>query len=210
MRKDSGIGRWIYEKNRTDFYGARMMSKLAVFFPGIGYTVDKPLLYYSRDLAAEHGYEEILLPYGGFPKNAKSGRDKMEENYRIALSQAEEMLVGIDFGNYDDVLFIGKSIGTIVAGNIMKSSPYQDRIRMIFYTPLEESFAVPLKNVIVFTGAEDPWVGREKSRIPEICREMGIPCSVIPGANHSLETQKPLLDIENLKHVMQETDRFMR
>ena len=81
---------------------------------------------------------------------------------------------------------------------------------MIFYTPLEESFAVPLKNVIVFTGAEDPWVGREKSRIPEICREMGIPCSVIPGANHSLETQKPLLDIENLKHVMQETDRFMR
>ena len=34
------------------------MKKLAVFFPGIGYTADKPLLYYSRKLAAELDYEE--------------------------------------------------------------------------------------------------------------------------------------------------------
>ena len=27
--------------------------KIAVFFPGIGYTNDKPLLYYGRKLAAE-------------------------------------------------------------------------------------------------------------------------------------------------------------
>ena len=33
------------------------MSKLAVIFPGIGYTVDKPLLHYSRRIAADLGYE---------------------------------------------------------------------------------------------------------------------------------------------------------
>ena len=34
--------------------------KLAVFFPGIGYHCDKPLLYYSRKLAQECGYEETI------------------------------------------------------------------------------------------------------------------------------------------------------
>lgn len=33
------------------------MKKIAVLFPGIGYTCDKPLLYYSAKLAAEKGYE---------------------------------------------------------------------------------------------------------------------------------------------------------
>ena len=38
--------------------------KAAVFFPGIGYHCDKPLLYYSRKLAQECGYEEtIALSY---------------------------------------------------------------------------------------------------------------------------------------------------
>ena len=38
--------------------------KAAVFFPGIGYHCDKPLLYYSRKLAKECGYEEtIALSY---------------------------------------------------------------------------------------------------------------------------------------------------
>ena len=38
--------------------------KSAVFFPGIGYHCDKPLLYYSRKLAQECGYEEtIALSY---------------------------------------------------------------------------------------------------------------------------------------------------
>ena len=34
--------------------------KLAVFFPGIGYHCDKPLLYYSRKLVQEYGYEKIV------------------------------------------------------------------------------------------------------------------------------------------------------
>ena len=47
--------------------GRNRMKKLAVFFPGIGYTVDKPLLYYSRKIAAEQGYavEELPAVVGG-------------------------------------------------------------------------------------------------------------------------------------------------
>ena len=84
------------------------MKKLAVFFPGIGYTVDKPLLHYSRKLVTDAGYEVKLLPYSGFPQKVKGDRDKMLESYRIALAQSEEMLSDIDFSDYNSVLFVGK------------------------------------------------------------------------------------------------------
>lgn len=35
--------------------------KIAVFFPGIGYHCDKPLLYYARKLVQEYGYEKIVI-----------------------------------------------------------------------------------------------------------------------------------------------------
>ena len=41
------------------------MKKLAVYFPGIGYTVDKPLMHYSRRLAADAG-KNILSKYDLF------------------------------------------------------------------------------------------------------------------------------------------------
>ena len=49
--------------------------KLAVFFPGIGYHCDKPLLYYSRKLVQEYGYEKIVtLNYTYDGKNLRGGR----------------------------------------------------------------------------------------------------------------------------------------
>ena len=35
--------------------------KIAVFFPGIGYHCDKPLLYYARKLVQEYGYERTVM-----------------------------------------------------------------------------------------------------------------------------------------------------
>ena len=67
-----------------------MDRKLAVFFPGIGYTIDKPLMYYSRKIAAAAGYEIKLLPYAGFPDKIQGDADRMQESYRIALTQSEE------------------------------------------------------------------------------------------------------------------------
>ena len=40
------------------------MKKLAIIFPGVGYTCTKPLLYYTASMAAERGYEIIRLDYG--------------------------------------------------------------------------------------------------------------------------------------------------
>ena len=185
------------------------MSRLAVFFPGIGYTVDKPLMHYSRRLAADLGYEIRLLPYHGFPRKTLGDKDRMEESFRIALSQAREMLSDVDFMEYDDILFVGKSIGTAAATQIAGEIRTGGRIRLVLYTPLEKTFAFPCREAIVFTGAEDPWVGGKESRIPDLAREKGYPCYLIQEANHSLESKDVQKDIQNLLFIMEETRRFM-
>ena len=45
--------------------------KIAVVFPGVGYQADKPLLYYSRKLAAQYGYEVICAENGRLPAGIK-------------------------------------------------------------------------------------------------------------------------------------------
>ena len=101
------------------------MNKLAVIFPGIGYSADKPLLHYSRRLAEKHGYEVIILPYSGFPRKVKGDRKKMEECFHIAVRQSRKMLSDVNFPEYDDILFIGKSIGTVA----VRPSPLRARLR---------------------------------------------------------------------------------
>ena len=183
-------------------------NKLAVFFPGIGYTTDKPLMHYSRKIAAFSGYDIKLLPYAGFPEKIQGNKDRMQESFQIALRQSEEMLADVDFADYEEILFVGKSVGTIVAAEI--AARIQKPVRFVLYTPLEETFGFPISDAIVFTGGDDPWTGKEKSRISELCREKGIPCTVIPYANHSLETKNVQADITALQMVMKQTEDFIR
>ena len=186
------------------------MSRLAVFFPGIGYTADRPLLHYSRRIAVDLGYEIRLLAYSGFPANVMGDRDKMTECCRIALAQAARLLSDVEWASYEDILFVGKSVGTSIAAWFAARSPVRERIRLVLYTPLEETFSLPTARAVVFTGTNDPWVGGADSRIPSICKERDLPCVVIRGGNHSLETPDLQEDIRNLQWIIKETESFIR
>ena len=185
------------------------MNKLAVIFPGIGYTADKPLLHYSRRIAADHDFEIRVMNYTGFPQKIRGDRSLMVQSFQLALDQSVEMLSDVDFTSCEDILFIGKSIGTIVAAKLASESPQNDRIRLILYTPLEDTFSFDFGEAIAFTGDDDPWVGGNRSRIYSICEKRGIPCTRIPNANHSLETRDPFMDMKVLYRIMEETERFI-
>ena len=89
--------------------------KLAVIFPGIGYTADKPLLYYTSRLARKHGYQIQTVSYGTLPENIKGDSVKMRQAFDLALAQTEESLRDIDWTSYGSILFISKSIGTAIS-----------------------------------------------------------------------------------------------
>lgn len=181
------------------------MKKAAVLFPGIGYHTDKPLLYYSKKIAAEHGYEIIEVPYGKFPKGVKGSREKMEKAFFSALEQAGELLQDVDFSEYDDIVFISKSVGTAVA------SAYAGRhglkTRNIYYTPVEVSFQFMEQPGIVFTGTADAWVTFEA--VERGCETGGFPLYVTEDGNHSLETGAVKRDLENLREIMRITEEYI-
>ena len=186
------------------------MKRLALVFPGIGYTVDKPLLHYGRRLAESFGYACRLLPYGGFPKKTQGDGEWLRRTCELALAQTRGLLADTDLKEWDELLFIGKSIGTVIAAQIAEECGVRDRARFVLYTPLEETFARPLGDAIVFTGSGDPFVGGKEGRIPALCGERAIPCFVVEDANHSLETDDPERDIRNLEEVMRQTAAFLR
>lgn len=183
--------------------------KIAVAWPGIGYTCDKPLLYYGKKLARAYRYEIRDCAYTGFSskKNMIGNDALMREAYEHALSEAEDLLSDIDWSSYDHVLFLSKSVGTAAAATYAKKHGIP--AKHIYYTPLVQTFeAVDKKSGIAFHGTADPWAADEP--LIRCCEDKKIPLTVIPGANHSLETGDVGADIRILENVMAETEKYIR
>lgn len=180
--------------------------KLAVFFPGIGYHVDKPLLYYSRKLAKSLGFETVNVPYGNFPKGVKGSLEKMEAAFKSALEQTDEILRDIDFQTYEDVLFVSKSVGTAVASAYAGEKGL--KVRNVYYTPVGPSFQFMRQPGIAFSGTKDSWVDMETVR--KGCEKGGFALHLVEDADHSLETGDVLKDLENLQQIMKLTEEYMK
>ena len=180
--------------------------KICVLFPGIGYTNDRPLLYYSGKLASSLGYTVIRSDYTGFPKDVKSSLAGVEAAYDTALPQAEEFLRDADLRGAEDVVFISKSIGTVVAAGYAEK--YGLRTRNIYYTPVAATFRFHMNPGIAFTGTADRWVTADE--VADGCEKAGIPLFITKNANHSLETGSVLQDIGILSGIMQKTEEYLR
>ena len=74
----------LYDKASAYTAGAdKNAPKLAVIFPGIGYTADKPLLYYTTRLAKKHGYQIQTVSYGTLPENIRGDSAKMNRHLNL-------------------------------------------------------------------------------------------------------------------------------
>ncbi len=183
------------------------MSKIAVYFPGIGYHCDKPLLYYSRSIAYKLGYEDSRnVNYTYNAGNIRGNDKKMKEAYEALFLQAEAELADIVWSDYDDVLFISKSIGTIIAASY--AAKYElKRARHILYTPLAQTFLFAPNNAIAFIGTADPWSNTDE--IIQLSNTNNIPLTVYDNCNHSLECNDTLKNLEIIKDVMKRTRDFI-
>lgn len=180
--------------------------KLAVLFPGIGYHCDKPILYFARELAKQVGYDEVInLSYICKADNIRGNDKKMREVGEILYVQAESQLEHVNWQQYEEVLFISKSIGTAVA------AAYAMRHRIpcknIWYTPLSQTFDFAPREGIAFTGTADPWV--KNDQIKELCAEAQIPLYEYENANHSLEVGDAVENLRILEDVITQSREYL-
>ena len=185
-------------------------NKLAIFFPGIGYHCDKPLHYYSRKLADEAGYKSILtleysLAGSNITGNIRGDKEKMQQAFSYLYEQAAKQLSSVIWSDYNEILFVSKSIGTVIASAFAQHEKIS--CRQILYTPLCETYDFHPQNAIAFLGTSDPWSDIEK--VTDISGEQKIPLFLNPDANHSIETKDTLRNIKTLQDVMEETKRFL-
>ena len=185
-----------------------MNRKLAVFFPGVGYHKDKPLLYYTRKAATQNGYEVINVSYD-FSENAgdiKGNTEKMKAAFETALRQTEEQLKTVEFGKYDRVVFVGKSVGTVVAAYYSKM--HKVDADQVILTPVPQTFDF-LKDTkgILFHGTSDPWC--ENGIADDACKSLGVKHVMIDDANHSLETVDVLRDISIIQSVIGRINQYL-
>ena len=179
--------------------------KLAVLFPGIGYTCDKPLLYYSSKLAVKLDYAVMPVPYGHFPKGVKGDAGKMQESFLLAMEQAQDILKEVEWGSFQDIVFISKSIGTVVSSCYAKDKGLA--VRSILLTPVEETFRYTQSPAIAFHGTADPWA--DTGKIVSSCKDAGIPLFLTENANHSLETGDLKTDLDTMAKTMERIRDFL-
>lgn len=180
--------------------------KLAVIFPGMGYNTYGPLLYYSGKLAKADGYELMIdIEYHDLPQKIRGDIKLMQEAAAKAYECVESELSGIDWSAYTDILFIGKSIGTVVAAKY--NQEHKIGARQIWYTPVEATFKYADGTIEAFIGDADPWSDIEN--VKELAASSGIPLHIYPGCNHSLESGDVLGDIRTLSDVMEKTRKYI-
>jgi hypothetical protein len=183
-----------------------MKEKLAVIFPGIGYHCDKPLLYYSKKLAREQGYQEIIsLKYSYTGENIRGNKEKMQEVFEILYQQAEKQLETIDFLKYEEILFISKSVGTAISSAYVQK--YRIKCKQILYTPLEETYKFEHSDAIAFLGTSDPW--SDTLNVETLSNVQNVPIYMYKNADHSLETGNIIEDIMTLEDVMKKTKEYL-
>ncbi len=185
------------------------MKRLVIIFPGLGYTADKPLLYYGLNVACECGYQEYrkLIFAPSNKSNIRGNETAMKAVFEELYNQAEEQLSDIDWKQYDDILFMSKSIGTIIA------CAYADRhdiaaVKHVLYTPLKYTYQYKARRGIAFIGTNDAW--GDYKEVVSLSEKAGIPIEVYEDCNHSLEINDDVRgNVSRILEIMDKTKDYL-
>lgn len=171
------------------------MKKMVVFFPGAGYGMDSPLLYYADFLFETKGYDRLVMNYEGILCNREL---ELEEKIRQLREYELERVSQIDFTMYDEVVFLAKSVGTVEAGWLAEKLDI--KVQQIFLTPMKEALNYCTGMAKVVIGTADSVYAMYK----EYCDKEKVDTLYIKDGNHSLEVVgKPYESIEMLKKVLE-------
>ena len=131
--------------------------------------------------------------------------EKMQQAFESLYEQAEKSLSAIDFDKYDEILFVAKSVGTIIASAYAEK--HSIRCRQILYTPLKYTYNFAHREAIAFIGTSDPW--SIVSEVQAFSQKQQVPMYTYENANHSLETTDTLENLKILQDVMGKTKGFL-
>ncbi len=128
---------------------------LVIILPGIGYTCHRALLDYSKRLACDMGFDVLPMEYG-----FQAARKPMinSHEFNIVVRETKEILMKALGNRYKRLIFIGKSIGTLIQASLQDEFADFD-IKNIYLTPISETVKLGIKeDSLVVAGNADPMI----------------------------------------------------
>lgn len=193
------IGNTLYSRGATD--------KVAIIFPGVGYTCQMPVLYYTTMVLLDSGYDVLWVEYK-YDKGIFS-KQPADESLRWLYFDAEASYnAAMAEGRYKSVVLVGKSLGSFALAHLGKGigraskriwlTPILGRsgtVDIDFYENVKESCTGGL----LVIGTSDPLYSEE--RVNELRQTADV--VTIEGADHSIEIAgNASASVEALKRVI--------
>lgn len=160
-----------------------MGKKLAVLFPGTGYTCREPLMQKIAETFSRQGFEVVKLDFSAVPFHEIATLDEAAER---AQPLVLEQLKNCEPAAYQSIVFVSKSLGTVCAGRLEEQ--WGLPVRQIYLTPLPETLAYVKAGSRVagmVIGTQDKFLAA--AALQNFCRERGIPCLVARDMGHRLD-----------------------
>jgi dienelactone hydrolase len=196
--------RFFQQKNRT--------TTLGVLFPGLQYTNDMPLLFYTGKVLRMHG-ADVLQVNTDYTVPEFQALTPAERAQRLFTDAQAALQAGRVQREYTRLVLAGKSIGTLVLAQLISSGQYSTALT-IWLTPLLRqpqlvTAASQLKSPALFlAGTGDSTF--DARVLEEIRAETGAEAIIIPSANHSLEIEADLPgSLAALQEVILGIDAFL-
>jgi triacylglycerol esterase/lipase EstA (alpha/beta hydrolase family) len=189
--------------------------KLAIVFAGFSYTNNHPLLYYSKTIALEAGYDVLAIDLEYYRnKGFLLLKDEEQDSYFEKDVQIVRDFLCAYCMNYKELVLIGKSLGTSIIRRLFDSVLISEMSSYVLLTPgsewkkIIEALETVNSRVLV--------IGSKKDKlfpIPEregLKKKRNIEMIELEEGDHSLETGVFEKDVEILKEVMGKIKGFMQ
>jgi len=165
--------------------------KLAIIFPGRGYTTQAPLLYYTARTLLDKGYNVLNINYN-YLHNSDFNNSSREEQMKWLTTDTSAAYKSTKKKIDADVeIIVGKSLGTIALSHLLKNYPETRQMKTIWHTPLVLSEDVQgairaySSRPFLVIGTNDPHY--EASVLEDLLQSTDGVAKVVENANHGME-----------------------
>jgi hypothetical protein len=188
----------------------KFTGKLSLILPGLGYTCDKPLLYFTTEVLLAKGFDVLQL-WADYTTLEFQELTQIEQSRCLAEDSRALLAAGRGANSYNHLVLGGKSIGTLSLSLLLNQEPGLSSattfwLTPLFYLPLVAHTVKDLQGPAFIAGSDaDPTFDTDLlSQIMETPHKFSL---VVKGADHSLEI--PGDTIKSLQELSRLTENFI-
>lgn len=199
-----------YDAPVPNEYGATGSETLMVMLPGLRYTNDMPLMYYTRHLAMLRGWDVLNVNYD---YRGMAGTTEQERVARLTADCRAALDAALAKGDYTRIVLAGKSLGTIAMTTLLHGG-LSLPATFLWFTPVpgwpgvREAMLKVAADSVVVIGTRDH--GHYDPTFLGELQTQGATIEIVEGGDHSLDVEGGVVEsIGALQGVIREIQRFL-